>query len=326
MLAFRMIVVTALRQGGLLAATLILLSQLSVAAPILADFNLVVGGNLVSSSEVEGRALVGGGLSGPASNYGVRLTPSAAFSDVDTLIVGGNITATNVNVSAGDVRVGGTASGIVNLNGSGSDLVQNDPTVSGVITSVLAQLHSLSAYFAGLSPNSTITNPPGPSAVTFNAAAGPGNMAVLNVDSALFSDPQSQQYDLNIDPGVDLMIVNVVGTTVNFTQGNFTGVFSDPVIWPHLIWNFVDADSINLQRAWFGSIIAPHANLTSSTSIDGSVFIGGDFDQRGEVHLPLFRGNVPQSPVPEPATVGLISTSLLAIALWKRKSVKRSRI
>ena len=57
MLAFRMIVVTALRQGGLLAATLILLSQLSVAAPILADFNLVVGGNLVSSSEVEGRAL-----------------------------------------------------------------------------------------------------------------------------------------------------------------------------------------------------------------------------------------------------------------------------
>ena len=118
-------------------------------------------------------------------------------------------------------------------------------------------------------------------------------MAVLNVDSALFSDPQSQQYDLNIDPGVDLMIVNVVGTTVNFTQGNFTGVFSDPVIWPHLIWNFVDADSISLQRAWFGSIIAPHANLTSSTSIDGSVFIGGDFDQRGEVHLPLFRGKRP---------------------------------
>ena len=35
-------------------------------------------------------------------------------------------------------------------------------------------------------------------------------MAVFNVDSALFSDPQSQQYDLNIDPGVDLMIVNVV--------------------------------------------------------------------------------------------------------------------
>ena len=44
--------------------------------------------------------------------------------------------------------------------------------------------------------------------------------------------------------------------------------------------------------------MAPYASLRSGSSIDGSVFIGGDFDQRGEVHLPLFGETSQDSPVP----------------------------
>ncbi|MEZ6235694.1 MAG: collagen-binding domain-containing protein [Phycisphaerales bacterium] len=41
------------------------------AAEPFTNFNLVVRQNLASTSEVEGRAAIGGSLSGPASNYGV---------------------------------------------------------------------------------------------------------------------------------------------------------------------------------------------------------------------------------------------------------------
>ena len=83
--------------------------------------------------------------------------------------MGGSINAGNVNVSAGDVRVGGSLAGTVNLNGVGSDLVQNDPAAAGIVVSVLSQLDAFSTYVAGLAGTSTVSNPAGPSAVTFNA-------------------------------------------------------------------------------------------------------------------------------------------------------------
>ena len=213
-----MVALTAIRISIVTIGTAAFFSQLASAAPILTDFNLVVGGNVASSSEVEGRTLVGGHLSGSASNYGVGLNPSSNFSDVATLIVGGNITATNVNVNAGDVRVGGGASGNVNLNGVGSDLLQNDASLTGVVASIVGQLQSLSAYLAGLVPNSVVANPPGPSAVTFHPTAGPDRVAVFNVDAAMFSDPNSQQFDLAWDEPIELMVINVYGASIDFSR------------------------------------------------------------------------------------------------------------
>jgi choice-of-anchor A domain-containing protein len=291
------------------------------AAPILVtDFNLVVGGNLYSTSEVEGRTLVGGNLSGPASNYAVALTPSASFSDIDTLIVGGNITAGAINVAAGDIRAGGTASGIVNRNGVGSELFQNDAMVGGTITSALSAVNGLSGYLSSLPVTSSVNNPPGPSAVTFNALAGPGNVAVFTLDGSLFSDPLSQQYDLTLGRAVDFVIFNVTGDSINVNQGNFVGAFTNLPLRPGLIWNFTQASSIQLDRNWFGAIVAPHASLTNSSAIDGSVFIGGNFTQLGELHLPNYGGPRGDTSVPEPATIWLIAggIGMAGICKWRR--------
>ncbi|MGH6633628.1 MAG: collagen-binding domain-containing protein, partial [Sphingopyxis sp.] len=56
----------------------------------LREWNLVVLGNLESSSEVEGRTFVGGNLSGNSSNYGIRATTSP--SGQPGLTVVGNVT------------------------------------------------------------------------------------------------------------------------------------------------------------------------------------------------------------------------------------------
>jgi choice-of-anchor A domain-containing protein len=159
----------------------------------------------------------------------------------------------------------------------------------------------------------------------FNAVAGPGNVAVFSMDSGTFSDPFSQQYELSMGADVGLIVVNVAGTSINFTQGNFTGAFNLPATRPLLIWNFPDATAINLDRSWTGSLIAPNATLRNTTSIDGSVFIGGDFYQSGEVHLPLYNGRVPDAAVPEPATIALTSIGLLTAAIWRRRQLRRQQ-
>ena len=54
----------------------------------LREWNLVVLGNLKSSSEVEGRTFVGGNLSGNSSNYNIRQTPASSNGTPGLTVVG----------------------------------------------------------------------------------------------------------------------------------------------------------------------------------------------------------------------------------------------
>jgi len=70
------------------------------------------------------------------------------------------------------------------------------------------------------------------------------------------------------------------------------GAFTTNFARANVIWNFVDATSITLQRGFSGAILAPNAHLTNVNDIDGSVFVGS-FTQNGEVHLPNYTGVIP---------------------------------
>ena len=82
----------------------------------LREWNLVVLGNLESSSEVEGRTFVGGNLGGNSSNYGIRTTTSP--NGQPGLTVVGNVTGSHKNLNNGSGAViGGNVSSGFNLNG-----------------------------------------------------------------------------------------------------------------------------------------------------------------------------------------------------------------
>lgn len=86
------------------------------AAAILDQFNLVTFGDLDSTSEVEGRALVGGDLKGSSSTYYTR-SSQVAPSAYGALTVGGSITGGYKNVNGGgDVHVAGNVQNM-NMNG-----------------------------------------------------------------------------------------------------------------------------------------------------------------------------------------------------------------
>lgn len=83
----------------------------------LREWNLIVLGNLDSSSEVEGRTFVGGDLTGPSSNYQIG-TPSPSSTVQPGLTVVGNVTGGTKNLNNGSgAIVGGNVESGFNLNG-----------------------------------------------------------------------------------------------------------------------------------------------------------------------------------------------------------------
>ncbi|MBX3389091.1 MAG: choice-of-anchor A family protein [Phycisphaeraceae bacterium] len=255
------------------------------------DWNLIVKNKLTSSSEVEGRTMVGQ-LSG-TSNYGTKLLPTSSYLNIDSLVVGsGGSGSSNYQVNSGRARLfGSKGAANFNMNGGGA-LIQNDSNVGSMISSAWADVTNASSYCSSLSATNTVTIPNSqPAGVMFNAIAGVGGVAVFNVNgNSLFQNSLVQQMDIAMN-GASTVIINVAGTNITYNGGNMLGGFNIPNA-SKIIWNFYEATTLNIDRHFFGAILAPKATMSNSTAIEGSVFTD-TFNQNGEVHLPNFSGNIP---------------------------------
>lgn len=293
--------------GAVASAALV---SASSAAPVFTDFNLVTFGNLDSTSEVEGRAAIGGTLSGTASNYGTKLTPAGSFLSTDVLLVGGNISAGNINLNAGNARRGGSRSGNLNLNGGGSEFV--DGSTAAQVASLAAQASAASTFLKNLATTNTVSIPSGsPGPVNFTA--GPSAVSVFAINgNALFHNSNVQQIDIAFG-SASSVIINVAGTNITFDQGNFVGNFNSAFARSRVLWNFYEATTINFtSKAVNGAVLAPLANVSFQGVIEGSLW-AKSVTQRGEVHLPLYTGYIPT-----PGTLGLAAVGGLLIARRRR--------
>lgn len=120
-----------------IAAVGILFASPAIAGPltaqeILQQFNLVVLGNMTASDDVEGRAYIGGNLSGNAPFF-IKGTPAIQANSIyPDLVVRGDITGGNINVNnAGRVQVGGNVQASINMNGSGGSMTIGGDLKSG---------------------------------------------------------------------------------------------------------------------------------------------------------------------------------------------------
>jgi len=107
--------------------------QASAALQAMRELNLIVLGNLTSGAEVEGKAFVGGNVSGNSENFGIGSSahPSQGFAANSraTLTVGGNVSA-NVQVNNG--TNGGTGTGTSSGLASAADVGGNVTGAVGV--------------------------------------------------------------------------------------------------------------------------------------------------------------------------------------------------
>jgi choice-of-anchor A domain-containing protein len=282
----------------------------------LSDYSVIVSGNLTTTSDIEGRALVGGNLIGTNSaTFAKNLQGSVPSSDL-TLRVAGNIQMQNgMNLNAGSIELGGTYSGSkVNYNGGGS-LVSN-PGVD--YTSIINGLVLASDTLSGYTPNSNVTyNTSQPGPYKFIAAPDDNGLAIFTVDgNTLFNNSKVQQIELVANGATDVLI-NVTGSNINWQHGNMVDLFTQNSWRESIIWNFNEAQTIRFDRGMNGQILAPNATVTTNHNIDGSIF-AKNLNTKGEVHLPGYGGGI--QPVPEPSSVLLLGAAGLICLFHRRRA------
>ncbi|MFC0683920.1 choice-of-anchor A family protein [Novosphingobium clariflavum] len=331
-----------------LTAAPVLASSDIAGIDVLKTWNLVVLGDLTSSSEVEGRTFVGGNLDGNASNYQITALPASStgtpgltvVGDVNGgyknlnngsgAIVGGSVNSgLNLNGAAQTVLVGGTISNTnVNNNTVTSGLAASDPQFvqdlnqqkSLITTSMESLSHSMSTETAN--SQLSISGNTG----TFNAQPDANGVAVFNISAADLDKIGEIKFNLN---GADTAIVNVSGSSIKLDD-NFLGGTSN--LGEHVVWNFYEADDLSLTTAWGGSVLAPGAAATTGNYIQGSA-VFGSLVQNGEMHVGTYTGgytppsgsNPPSSSggstdVPEPGMMALFALGLGALLFWRRRS------
>ena len=268
------------------------------------QLNLIVFGSATSSSEVQGRAVIGGSLSG-TSNYFIDGT-SAPASSYTALTVGGSLGGTvNVN-DGGSVVVAGSA-GTINLNGTGGSARiggsfagnHNGNELAGqtglVIPSFQASALGVSGSLDQQAANSTLTLV-NQNSNLFTAHPNAQGVAVFDITGAQLqaADPT---FVLN---GATSVIINVDATSLVLSRN-----FNDAALGPDLLWNFYDARQLTFGTEFGGTILAPLAAVTNNNAIDGTL-VASSLTQNGEVHLDPYTGILPTT-VPEPSALWLFA-------------------
>lgn len=326
---------------------------------ILREWNLVVLGDLDSTSEVEGRTFVSGDLNGQSSNYNIQSIPASTngkpaltvVGDVNGnhkninngggAIVGGNLNSGfNLNGDPQTVQVGGTISNTnINANTVTGNISASDPSflmdLQQEASFIETSTNLLSQDLAGLTANSDFTA--NGNRGVFNAVPDADGLAVFSIDAADLNSIGEIEFNLN---GADTAIVNVTGANITLND-NFLGGTNN--LGENVVWNFHEADTLDLSTAWGGSVLAPTAAASTRNYIQGSA-VFGSLDQDGEMHVGTFVGTYPGpasssssggstssggsssggsssggTAVPEPEFFGLFGLGLAGIYLMRRR-------
>ncbi len=281
------------------------------------NYNAIIFNNLQTTSDIEGRTFVGNDfIGGNSANLGIHLSSSTSPTD-RSFVVGGDLAPGNpINLQRGSLYIGGSTSGrIINYNGGGSTRIDN--TLAADLAAIEDYALLQSQLLLDLTANSTVSLPSNqPAPTRFMATAGIDGLAVFNVSGAsIFSNPLGQQFELITQSLVTDIVINVSGTSVNWTQGNMVGLFNDNYWQGNIIWNFYEATSLNFgSRNFNGAVLAPLASITTSGNIDGLV-VAKNLTTSAEVHLPNSNSPVPNAydgytaPIPEPGSLMFIAAA-----------------
>ena len=251
--------------------------------------SVVVGGNLDS----------GANLNGGGSAY-VEGDVKKVNAGSGSVYAGGDVEQTN----AAHIYHGGAvknSNGVKHAGDQSQDGLQE--SLEAIAADYAAHLSATSAFFAGLDATHVVATPDNQN-VIFDAGEGSGVavFSISDIESLLtgrsnlkFSEPTFY----------DLVIVNVAGSdvtlpgSINFNVATGLGA--------KVIWNFYEATTVNFgSKNWYGSVLAPNADLKFNNFIEGSV-VARNVLQNGDIRLGFSGGDVSVSAfatnaVPEPTT------------------------
>lgn len=306
------------RNGLLLVATLVGSIQTSAAFATVIDlgaasnYNAFIHSNFTAtSSDVEGRIAAGGDVS--ISNYSINIkNGTQLYADTDTspaLVVGGDL-----NFSSGQIAGSIHVSGVYNSNSSGT--ITNGSLSQGGSSPIdfnaeFANLIQLSNELSSLPTNSYAVDQWSTQYFTgaVNNGVG-GDLHAFHLDA---SDMNFSDYLLSdVDDG-DTIIFNVSGSNISTGWGNFAGSDNSMRdLADHILFNFFEADTLTINAAMFGSILAPTAAITSPWGVIEGQVIAASWEGNTQINdNALF--TPPSVSVPEPSSLSLLSLALLGL-------------
>lgn len=317
----------------------------------LSTYNLIVRDTLSQANHVYGRVItqninllgadrvveVGSRL-GSSNSDGIPPIPSQS---TPSLLVGGYIIAGDndtIRVMNGSAFLDGSSwdgsswsapSTRISLDQSSNGATIQRPSPAGssqaatfdsVFNAVVTEASTYSNYSANATTSTSGTR------TTFTIPASTSvrrvvfNLTESQATSIFETQNAEVQFDLNGRQvsSLDFIIVNIAGFQSNDfnSQANFLGsITSDVNLRSRVLWNFYDTDEVvELNRNWYGSILAPEATLEGNSNLDGSAAVKYSLFN-AEIHGPAWVG------VPEPSTYAAISfvAAVCGMTVWRRR-------
>jgi choice-of-anchor A domain-containing protein len=295
----------------LLRATLLALLCLATAiadAGILSEWNLLVATDVTTTSHVDGSAKIGGNLT---ANGGIFSMHGVTAPGNTGLAVGGNISAGNLQINnGGNVRLQGSQTGTVILNGGGTTIV--DPTVKAGVTAAFSYLESLSLIFSEMVSNGTLDNGGNLNAVP--TLLDGQLVAIYDLSTTDFTGKGQLNLNLGTAQTVILNVSSPTGIVNLQAPPNLIGGFSQNNS-SRILWNFPNATEITVNNTFNGALLAPHADLIAlGGGLNGTVAVHSLSNHNAEIRRFNYTGYVP--PVPEPSSYVLAGMAALAMIPW----------
>jgi choice-of-anchor A domain-containing protein len=284
------------------------------------DYNAFIRNDFsATSGDVEGRVAAGGYVN--ISSYSVNIKGSTQLytdtSKFSALVVGGDLTFSSGHV-AGDVYVGGS------YTPTNTGSVSNGSITIGGISPInfdneFSYLNNLANNLSLLDANSIASDLWSTQYLNGSGKNGQGDdLHVFNLDA---SSLQFSNYLLSeVDMG-DTVLFNIAGKNISTSWGDFGGSdnslsnMSDSIL-----FNFFEAEELNINAALYGSILAPKADITAPHGVIWGQVIANSWVGNTQINDNPFVGY--SVDVPEPSTIAIFALGMIGLASsrFKKKS------